>query len=131
MADFSKVIYLELSYKLTGIFFSVHNERGRFCNEKQYADAVENYFKKLGLEYEREKVLPQSFSNEFPGRNRVDFIVDNKIVVEVKAKRVVEREDYYQAKRYLVALGKKLGIVVNFRDKYLRPKRVLNSSVRE
>ncbi len=131
MADFSKVIYPELSYKLTGIFFSVHNEQGRFCNEKQYADAVEDYLKKLGLEYEREKVLPSSFPNESKGRNKVDFVVQGKIVLEIKAKRTLEREDYYQVKRYLSALDRKLGVIVNFRDRYLRPKRILNSSARE
>jgi len=41
-----KVIHPQLSYRLNGIFFSVHNDLGRFRNEKQYADAVENLLKK-------------------------------------------------------------------------------------
>lgn len=129
--DFSKVIYPELSYKITGIFFGAHNELGRFCNEKQYSDYIENHLKKLGIKYEREKVLSPSFDNELPGRNKIDFLVENKIVIEVKAKRILGREEYYQTRRYLKALGKKLGIIVNFREKYLRPKRVLNSLARE
>jgi GxxExxY protein len=75
--------------------------------------------------------LPPSFENELSGRNKVDFVVEDKIVVEIKAKRVIEREDYYQVQRYLVAMNKKLGLLVNFRDKYLRPKRILNSKAPE
>jgi len=131
MRDFNKLIYPELSYKITGILFMVHNELGRFCNEKQYADAIEKYFKKFNLSYRREKILPPSFEEELKGRNKIDFLIENKIIVEIKAKRLLVREDYYQTKRYLVALNKKLGLLVNFRDKYLRPKRILNSAAKE
>jgi len=102
-----------------------------YYHEKQYADRVEFYLKKFQIRYEREKVLPKSFENEMNSRNKVDSLIENKIILEIKAKRVLEREDYYQVKRYLIALNKKLGIVVNFRDKYLRPKRILNSSAKE
>ncbi len=131
MQDFSKIIYPDVSYKITGILFTVHNELGRYCNEKQYADRVEFYLEKFKIKYEREKVLPESFENEARGRNRVDFLIDNKIILEIKTKRILEREDYYQVRRYLIALNKKLGIIVNFRDKYIRSKRILNSSAEE
>jgi len=47
--DLSKLIYPDLSYKINGILFTVHNELGRFCNEKQYADAIENFLKRLHI----------------------------------------------------------------------------------
>lgn len=53
-----QLIYPELSYQLNGILFTVHNERGRYCNESQYADAVEKSLKMYSLTYEREKILP-------------------------------------------------------------------------
>lgn len=126
-----KLIYPKLSYEVNGILFSVHNEMGRYCNEKQYADAVEKKLQDSGIDYEREKKIPISFPGEIEGRNKVDFMVGNKIVVEIKAKRIISREEYYQTMRYLRASGKKLAILVNFRDKYLRPKRILNSTVAE
>ena len=126
-----KLIYPELSYKINGVLFAVHNELGQFCNEKQYCDIVESYFKKLNLRYEREKILPPSFENEKKGRNKIDFLIENKIVLELKTKRFLNNEDYYQTKRYLVALNKKLGILVNFRRKFITPKRVLNSYANE
>lgn len=123
-----KVIYPELSYQLTGILFEVHNILGRFCNEKQYGDAIENYLKKNKISYEREYVLPPSFESELEGRNKLDFIVEGKIVLEIKAKRIIEKSDYYQTVRYLKAVNKKLGLLVNFRDKLIKPRRILNSS---
>ncbi len=126
-----KVIYPDLSYRINGILFSVHNDLGRFCNEKQYADAVENYLKHSKIEYSRELMLPPSFENEAKGRNKVDFIIKDEILLELKAKRMIEKSDYYQTKRYLKSLNKKLGILVNFRDKYIKPRRIINSEVSE
>ena len=127
----AKIIYPDLSYKVVGACFAVHNELGRYCNEKQYADCFEGYLKRFGIIYEREKVLPRGFESEEPGRNKADFLIENKIVLELKAKRMLNREDYYQVRRYLQAMNKKLGILVNFRDKYLHPRRILNSSTEE
>jgi len=131
MADIDKLIYPELSYKITGILFTVHNELGRFRNEKEYGDAIEKYLGKFNMNYEREKILPPSFEQELKGRNKIDFLIDNKIILEIKTERLLTRDDYYQTKRYLVALNKKLGLLVNFRDKYLKPKRILNSIAKE
>ena len=128
MRNKEKPIYYELSYKINGVLFAVHNELGRFRNEQQYSDAIEQYLKLYAIPYKREMIIPKSFEGEMPARNRVDFLIDDKIVLEIKTKRVVEKSDYYQTKRYLIALEKKLALLVNFRDKFLRPKRVLNSS---
>ena len=54
-------------------------------------------------------------------------MTDDKIIVELKAKDIVLKDDYYQTVRYLVSFNKKLGIIFNFRQKVLRPKRILNS----
>jgi len=56
----------------------------------------------------------------------VDFLVDDKIILEVKAKRLILKEDFYQLQRYLNHFDKKLGLIVNFRNRYLKPIRVLN-----
>lgn len=131
MSFMGKIIYSDLSYSINGILFKVHNELGRFRNEQEYGDAIEMIFKKTVIKYEREKSLPASFEGEKIGRNKVDFLIEDIIVLEIKAKRIIEREDYYQIKRYLSALNKKLGILVNFRDRYLHIKRILNSQANE
>lgn len=90
-----QIIYPELSYKLVGVLYAVHNELGRFRSEKQYGDAIEKYLKEFGVVYERDKILPKEYFEEKEGRNKSDFIVDNKIVLEIKAKRFITREDYF------------------------------------
>lgn len=121
-----EIVYPELSYKVVGILYTVHNEHGRYKNEKQYADAVEKYLKEFKMPYEREWTIPISFERESTGRNRIDFIIDDKIVLETKAKRFLNRTDYYQTMRYLEAAKKRLGILVNFHQHYLTPKRILS-----
>ncbi|MDO8609211.1 MAG: GxxExxY protein [bacterium] len=83
------------------------------------------------MSYEREKILSPTFVGEKIGRNKVDFLIENKILIEVKAKRIISKEDYYQTRRYLSSLNIKLGILVNFRSDYIHPKRILNSSAQE
>jgi len=52
------LLYPELSYKVSGVLFKVHNKLGRFCREIQYGDLLELELKNAGLLFEREKVLP-------------------------------------------------------------------------
>ena len=127
----SNIIYSDLSYKINGILFKAHNELGKYCNEKQYCDLIEEYLKESKINYEREKILPISFEGESKGRNKVDFLVENKIILEIKAKRITSKEDYYQARRYLTALNKKICFIVNFHGEYIKPKRILNSQAQE
>lgn len=131
MRGSSKLIYGDLTYQLNGIFFTVHNELGRYRNEQQYGDAIEQHLKHFSIPYQREIVLPQSFVGERNGRSKADFLIADKLIVEVKAKRILEKTDYFQTQRYLAACGKKLAILVNFREKFLKPKRILNASARE
>jgi GxxExxY protein len=122
-----KVIYPELSYKICGLCFSVHNELGRYRNEKEYGDALENLLKQNNIYYKREFALLPSFEGEKERRNIADFIIEDKIILELKSREAVLKDDYFQIMRYLVSGNKKLGIVLNFRQKYLRPKRILNN----
>jgi GxxExxY protein len=119
----NKIIEKELSYKLNGIFFKIHNILGRFAKEKQYADALENELKKANIKYRREVFL-----DVFGKKSNIpDFIIEDKILVEIKRKPINTKEDYQQVKRYLESTNIKLGILVNFGLEYLKPKRILNS----
>jgi len=114
----NKIIYSSESYVITGIFFSVHNEIGRYGREKQYCDLLERKFREEDIPYRREAKIGDS-------GNIADFIVDNKIVIEVKAKDIIDKEEYFQTQRYLQASGLKLALLVNFRNRYLKPIRVV------
>jgi len=120
------ILYPELSYKVCGLCFYIHNKLGRYLNEKQYGDAFEKLLKESKIKYAREKSLPPSFSGEKERRNIPDFLINDKIIVDLKAKDFIEKEDYFQMRRYLVSCNKELGLIINFRQKYLYPKRILN-----
>lgn len=118
-----EIVEKELSYRLVGLFFYVQKKLGRYCRERQYADALEK-------ELENEHI---KFVREFPivtvddrVSNTVDFCIEHRVLVDLKAKPFIEKSDYYQMKRYLESGNFKLGLIVNFRNRYLYPKRVLN-----
>ena len=118
----TKIIEKELSYKLGGIFFDIQKELGRFCRERQYADLLEVKLKKAGLNYQREWPIEIGDRKS----NFADFLIEERVLIDLKSKPFVNKEDYYQVKRYLEISKRPLGLIVNFRDKYLKPKRVLN-----
>jgi len=113
-----KVIFPELSYLVVGILYEVHKELGEYAREKQYGDLVEKKLKEKNILYNRELTIANS-------GNVLDFLIDNKIILELKSVREINKEYYRQLQNYLQQCNKKLGILVNFRTPHLRPIRVL------
>lgn len=120
------IIHKELSYLLTGLFFKTHKELGRFCREKQYADHLEKLLSIEGVRHQREFEIKE-LEKTSPLGNRVDFLIEDTIIVDLKAKNYITKEDYVQMQRYLSGANLALGLIVNFRQAHLKPKRVLNS----
>lgn len=119
-----EIIYRELSFRINGLLFDVHNKLGRLCREKQYGDALEKALEKEGISFVREKEIPMDGIDN-RRTNIVDFIVDGKLLIDLKAKPIVTKDDYYQMQKYLQASGCKLGLIVNFRNLHLRPLRIV------
>lgn len=120
-----KIIEPELSYQLTGLCFKTHKKLGRFAREKQYCDDLEEQLKQSGLIYAREFEI-KKLNSTSPAGNKVDFLVENKVIIDCKAKAFITKADYLQMQRYLQAASIKLGLIVNFRSYYLKPKRIIN-----
>ncbi len=114
----SKLLYGELSYQINGLLFAVHNEIGQFGKEKQYADLFEKKLKEKAFKYKRELIIGDS-------GNIFDFLINESVLVELKSKPFLLNVDYDQVKRYLQSCDLELGILVNFRSKYLTPKRII------
>lgn len=126
-----RIIYPKLSYQLNGIFYEVQNRLGRFSTEKQYAEGVEEMLKQEKINYIREKEILIPFGKIKIGGNKVDFLIEDKILVDIKSKNYITREDYLQMQRYLKSANLKLGLVVNFRPKSVIIKRIINSQAKE
>lgn len=121
-----EIIYKELSYEIVGVCFKVQDDLGRFCRERQYADLLEQKLIERKIKYKREALLDVATQSNVKG-NRIDFLIENVIIVDLKAKRFITKEDYYQMQRYLQCANLRLGLIINFRDVYLKPKRVINT----
>jgi len=105
-----KIIENELFYKIKDLLLKIHNEMGRFRTKKQYGDAVESKFKSEKINYAREpSILVEGKLSEFAG-----FIIEDKIVLEIKVRPSITKEDCYRLQRYLESANLELGIIVNF-----------------
>ena len=126
LRESSKVIYPELSYKIVGILFKIHGELGNRYPEKVYQKALEKAFDKEGVKYRREVYMPITYEKEVVGKQYFDFVVDNKIVLEIKAVPRLRLTDFRQVLSYLKHANLKLAILANFRTDSLRFSRIVN-----
>lgn len=124
----SEFIYKEESYAIRGALFAVHKELGSGFLERVYQDALEYEFKERGIPYERERKIQIMYKGKPLGEPyRADFVCYGKIIVELKAVKTLEDAHYAQILNYLKATKMKLGILVNFHDMYITPKRIVNT----
>ncbi|MGB7567872.1 MAG: GxxExxY protein [Chitinivibrionales bacterium] len=116
----------ELTHKIIGCSMEVHKALGNGFQEVIYQRALEIEMGFQGLLFEREKELPIFYRGQNIGTRRVDFFVDGKVMVELKA--IIELEDVHlaQAKNYLEAYKMEVGLLVNFGAKSLQFKRLIN-----
>src|SRR3972149_10271300 len=122
----TELVYPELSYQLIGIMFDVYNELGGGLKEKHYEKAVKKLFDERSIHYSEQLMVPIIFKSEQIGKNFLDFLVERKIVIELKTGERFKKENINQIYNYLKSSNLKLGILVNFRDKDVRFKRILN-----
>lgn len=127
----AELVYKELSYKIIGLLFGIHNELGNRYQEKYYQRAVEKALKQNNLTFQKELSTDLEYNGERIGKYFLDFLIENKIVLELKTVRRLNPKDFTQVLAYLKAKNLKLGILVNFRTERLSYKRILNSKYLE
>ncbi len=121
-----KVVYKELSFKIIEACFEVHNILGPGYSEKIYEEAVSKELRNRGIGYERQKLVEIYYKGEKIGEYRLDLVLENRIILELKA--VSELSNIFEAQllSYLKAAGMKLGILVNFGSKKVIYRRIVN-----
>lgn len=124
------LIYKKECYKIYGICYDIQNKIGSVFSEKQYQDILEVKLKIENIPYEREKDLYFSLDEKTKiGGNRIDFVIFNKIAIDLKTKKFITKEDFRQMMRYLKSGKYKLGLIINFRGRKVEIKRVVNSGI--
>jgi len=114
MVNDKDLLYKELSYRLVGCFYEVYNELGPAHKEQIYHEALKISFENNQLSFKDKPRLKMLFKGKNVGTYEPDFIVEDKIVVEIKSllnlPKVFEKQLYY----YLRGTKYKLGYLVNF-----------------
>ncbi len=120
------LLYEDLTYQLRNIFFTVYNKVGGGHKEIIYKNSVENELKGRGISYSREPAIEIKYKDQAAGVYRPDFIIDGKIIIEIKADRKLIKEHIRQAFSYLKASPYKLLLLVNFGYTKLEIKRFID-----
>ena len=114
------------SYQIIGICMEVHRILGKGLLEIVYKDAIEYECKQNAHSYEREKMYSVSYKDVIlPHKYFADFVVFDKIILEVKSCEKIVNEHVGQVLNYLAASELKVGLIVNFGKKSLEYKRVV------
>ncbi|MCD4819141.1 MAG: GxxExxY protein [Candidatus Cloacimonetes bacterium] len=114
----------DLTYKIIGCAMKVHSTLGNGFQEVIYQRALAIEMEKQGLSFTRESEIPLFYDGISIGSRRVDFLVEDKVLVELKA--LVKLEDVHLAQglNYLVAYKIDKGLLINFGAQSLQVKRL-------
>jgi GxxExxY protein len=124
--DSGKVIYKKLSYDIVGSVFEVFKELGYGFKERYYEDAIAKEFKSRKIIFKRQIPYKLKYKNEVIGNYQFDFLVENKIIVELKRGDYFSKSNMTQVLQYLKATNLKLGILINITSNGVKFKRILN-----
>lgn len=120
-----EILHKDLSYAIVGAAMEVHRVLGSGFPEAIYQAAYEHEFTLRGIPFEAQKVLKVNYKDVELGEFRVDFVVDGKIIVEIKAVSAIHPAHEAQALHYLAASGLRLAIVINFGAQSLESSRIV------
>ena len=119
--------FSDITHKIIGCAMGVHSKMGNGFQELIYQRALAIEFFKAGLAFEREREMPVVYMGEQIGTRRADFLVENCIMVELKAIDNLEDVHIAQVLNYLEAYDLEIGLLINFGAKSLQFKRMINS----
>ena len=121
-----KFKYVELTEKIIGCAMRVHSALGNGFQEVIYQRALAIEFANINLAFTRELEMTIYYQSKEVGTRRVDFLVENKIMVELKAITLLEKVHLSQIINYLEAYKLETGLLINFGEPRLKFHRITN-----
>ena len=109
----------------------VHRQMRNGFQELIYQRCLIIEFRKIALPFLNEVELPIFYDNVEVGKRRVDFLVENKVIIEIKAVSELTDAHLAQALNYLEALNLEIGLLINFGSKSLEVKRIINNKYKQ
>lgn len=129
IADSRGLLYGETTYLIRRAIFNVYNELGFGHKEQVYQKALEKELREMKIPYKKEINLEVTYKQEKVGSYRPDFVIDEKVIIEIKAVEFMPVSFEKQLLHYLKSTNYKLGLLVNFGAKRLMIKRLIWSGV--
>jgi len=120
------VVYPELSYRIMAAVFEVHKTLGPGFLESVYRKSLVEELRRTGLRVETERPVSLAYKGRGVGQHRLDVVVEDQVVIELKTCRAFCAAHRQQLMSYLRATGLKLGILVNFSGARVVSERILN-----
>ena len=119
--------YQDITGKIIGCAFEVHKFLGNGFQEVIYQRALSWEFEQAGLTFQREISQDIFYKNlqEPIGKRRADFVVENKVLIEMKALKELEDVHLNQVLNYLKTYKLEIGLLINFGSKSLEFKRLI------
>jgi len=127
----SKLLYKDLTYKIRGAIFNVKKQLGLGHKENIYQKALEEELKKIKISFEKEKTINIKYDNKKIGVYRPDFVIENKIILELKALPSVGKFEKQQVWHYLKGSNYKLALLANFGKEDIEIKRFIHTRPRK
>jgi GxxExxY protein len=121
-----KYQFEELSRKIIGAAIEVHRELGPGFLENIYEEALKIDLNEHGLHFECQKEIKIEYLGIVVGVHRLDLVIENEIIVELKAVKELADIHFAQLRSYLKATGLKVGLLLNFAKHALEIKRIVN-----
>jgi len=120
-------LFKDLSYQIVGICMEVHREYGAFHNERIYHKVLKEKLEQKGIKFVSKPriVIYSKDTGKEIGFYEPDLVIENKIVIELKAKHIVLKNNEIQLSEYLKASEYELGYLFNFGLKSLYYKRII------
>lgn len=120
------IIYLELSYKVLGCCFEVFRTVGSGHRERYYENALKQEFQNKKIEYKSQVYYPSKYKGTAVGKNYLDFLINDKIILELKVGEHFKNSYLDQVLGYLKYTNLKLGIIATFSRDGVKSYRVVN-----
>ena len=118
-----KILYKDLSYKIVGLAMEVHSKLGYGFLEKVYENAMMVLFRREGIDTKQQAPITVYFDGEVVGDYYADILVEDKIILELKAIEKITDVHRAQTLNYLKATGLRLAILINFGRQRLEHER--------
>ncbi|OGC04386.1 hypothetical protein A2276_08575 [candidate division WOR-1 bacterium RIFOXYA12_FULL_43_27] len=120
------LVFAKESYEIMGIVFKVFKELGFGHKESFFQKALAKSFKDNDFEFREQLRFKVRYKGEDLGIYVLDFLIFNKIILEIKQRNFISSKDIDQLYKYLKAMKLKLGIIITFTSEGVRYKRVVN-----